>query len=133
MSMHLLPHPTGILLFIATVQVSHPCLPLSGWLLTNIQVNIITTLHDMRHTCIYITLALIFIFFFLYIFYFPGQAGCPPLALSNTLVLRRKITFASVFTKIYQRFLTRKKLLNVSNIFFVFFPKKREESYVSEN
>ncbi len=43
--------PGCILLFIATVQVSHPCLPLSGWLLTNVQVNIITTLHDMRHTC----------------------------------------------------------------------------------
>jgi hypothetical protein len=34
---------------------------LSGWLLTNVQVNIITTLHDTRHTCIYIRLALPFI------------------------------------------------------------------------
>ncbi len=57
----LLPHPSGILLFIATVQVSHPRLPLSGWLLTNVQVNIITMLHDTRHTCIYITLVLPFI------------------------------------------------------------------------
>ncbi len=42
----LLPCPAGILLFIATVQVSHPRLLLSGWLLTNVQVNIITMLHD---------------------------------------------------------------------------------------
>jgi hypothetical protein len=34
---------------------------LSGWLLTNVQVNIITMLHDTRHTCIYITLVLLFI------------------------------------------------------------------------
>jgi hypothetical protein len=34
---------------------------LSGWLLTNVQVNITTTLHDTRHTCIYITLVLLFI------------------------------------------------------------------------
>ncbi len=59
--------------------------PSTIWeLFTNVQVNIIITLHDMRHTCIYITLVLLFIFFFLYIFYFPGQAGCPPPALSNT-------------------------------------------------
>jgi hypothetical protein len=37
------------------------CHLLSGWLLTNVQVNIITTLHDTRHTCMYITLALLFI------------------------------------------------------------------------
>ncbi len=59
--------------------------PLSGWLITNVQVNIIATLHDTRHTCIYITLVLLLIFFFLYIFHFPGQAGCPPLALSDTV------------------------------------------------
>jgi hypothetical protein len=57
----LLPCPACILLFTATVQVSHPALLLSGWLLTNVQVNIITMLHNTRHTCIYITLVLLFI------------------------------------------------------------------------
>jgi hypothetical protein len=47
--------------FIATVQVSPQCLLLSGWLLTNVQVNITTTLHDTWHTCIYITLVLLFV------------------------------------------------------------------------
>ncbi len=52
-------HPS-ILLFISMGQVSHlaPFL-LSGWLLTNVQVNNITTLHD-THGHIYITSALLF-------------------------------------------------------------------------
>jgi hypothetical protein len=45
-------HPS-ILLFIATVQVWPQRLLLSGWLLTNVQVNITTMLHDTWHTCIY--------------------------------------------------------------------------------
>ncbi len=53
----------SIWLFIATAQVSHlaPSATVSGWLLTNVQVNITTMLHDTWHTCIYITLALQFI------------------------------------------------------------------------
>ncbi len=51
----------GILLFIAMVQVSHLAPLLSGWLLTNIQVNITTTPHNTWYTCLYITLALLFI------------------------------------------------------------------------
>ncbi len=47
-----------------TVQVLPQRLLLSGWLLTNVQVNITTALHDTGHTCIYITLALLFMFFF---------------------------------------------------------------------
>jgi hypothetical protein len=38
-----------------------PGLLLSGWLLTNVQVNIIMTQHSTRHTCIYITLVLLLI------------------------------------------------------------------------
>ncbi len=34
----------------------------------------------------YITLVLLLIFFFLHIFHFPGQAGCPPLAPSVTII-----------------------------------------------
>ncbi len=57
----LLPRPAGILLFIAKVQVSHPA-PSTIWVaLTNVQVNIITTVHYTRHTCIYITVVLLFI------------------------------------------------------------------------
>ncbi len=85
-SMHLVATPNpGILLFIAAVQVSPQRLLLSGWLLTNVQANITTTLHDTRHTCIYNKLVLLFIFFFLHFIHFPGQAGCPPLALSITV------------------------------------------------
>ncbi len=45
----------GIKLFITPVQVSPQHLLLSGWLLTNVQANIRTTLHDTGHTCIYST------------------------------------------------------------------------------
>ncbi len=63
----------SILLFISMGRVSHltPTL-LSGWLLTNRQVNNITTLHD---THIYITSALLFFLFFLHFFHSPWQAG----------------------------------------------------------
>jgi hypothetical protein len=74
----------GTLLFIEAVQVSPQCLLLSGWLLTNVQVNITTALHDTWHTCRYITTILLLIFFFLHFFHFPGKADCPPLALSIT-------------------------------------------------
>ncbi len=66
------------------------CLLLSGWLLTNVQINITTTSHDTEQTCIYITLVLLFIFF-LHLFHFPVQAGCPPFPPS--------ITFISYFFK----------------------------------
>jgi hypothetical protein len=45
------------------LHVSPQRLLLTGWLLTNLQVNI-TTLHDTGHTRIYITLVLLFMFFF---------------------------------------------------------------------
>jgi hypothetical protein len=41
------------------VQVSPQRLLLSGWLLTNVQASITTTLHDIEHTCVYITLVTI--------------------------------------------------------------------------
>jgi hypothetical protein len=47
-----------------SVQVSPQRLLLSGWLLTNIQVNIKTAIYDTGHTLIYITLVLLFMFFF---------------------------------------------------------------------
>ncbi len=54
--------PPSISLCIPTDRVSHLMLSLlSGWLLTNVQVNNITTLHD---THIYITSALLFFFLF---------------------------------------------------------------------
>ncbi len=52
----------SVKLFMTTVQVSPQRLLLSGWLLTNVQVNITTMLHDTEHTCIYITLVLLLIF-----------------------------------------------------------------------
>jgi hypothetical protein len=69
------------------VQVSPQRLLLSGWLLTNVQVNITKTLYDTGHTCIYITLALLFMFFFSHLFHFSRQAGCPPFPLSATLTI----------------------------------------------
>jgi hypothetical protein len=47
-----------------TVQVSPQRLLLSGWLLTNVQVNITTAIYDTGHTLIYIILSLLFKFFF---------------------------------------------------------------------
>jgi hypothetical protein len=57
----LLPRPTQYLAVYCTAQVSPQRLLLSGRLLTNVQVNITTMLHDTWHTCIYITLVLLFI------------------------------------------------------------------------
>jgi hypothetical protein len=83
----LLPRPTRYLAVYCNGSSFIPP-PSSIWgLLTNVQVNIIIILQDTRHTCIYITLVQLFVFFFLYIFHFPGQAGCPPLALSDTVML----------------------------------------------
>jgi hypothetical protein len=47
-----------------TVQVSPQCLLLSGWLLTDVQVNVTPAIHDTWQTLIYITLLLLFMFFF---------------------------------------------------------------------
>jgi hypothetical protein len=66
------------------VQVSPQRLLLSGWLLTNVQVNITTTLHDTGHTCIYITLAFAIHVLLFTPLPFSGQAGCPPFPLSAT-------------------------------------------------
>jgi hypothetical protein len=46
------------------VQVSPQRLLLSGWLLTNVQVNITTAIYDIGHTLIHITLLLLFMLFF---------------------------------------------------------------------
>jgi hypothetical protein len=47
-----------------TVQVSPQRLLLSGWFLTNVQVNITTAIYDTGHTLIYIKLLLLFMFLF---------------------------------------------------------------------
>jgi hypothetical protein len=52
-----------------TVQVSPNRLLLSGWLLTNVQVNIPTVIYDTWHALIYITLQL-FMFFFTHLPFF---------------------------------------------------------------
>jgi hypothetical protein len=54
-------------------QVTPQHLLPSGWLLTNVQANITTMLHDTGYTCIYITLVLLFIFFFLISSIFLGR------------------------------------------------------------
>jgi hypothetical protein len=61
MSMHLVATPNPVSCCLLQGFKFHPCLLLSGWLLTNVQVNITTTLHDTCHTCIYITIVLLFI------------------------------------------------------------------------
>ncbi len=68
----------SILLFIVTGQVSHLAPSESGWLLTNVQVNITTTLYDTWHTCTYIHhISITIHFFFLHIFHSSWLAGCP--------------------------------------------------------
>ncbi len=54
----------GVQLFMTMVQVLPKRLLLSGWLLTNIQVNITTVIYDTGHRLIYITQLLLFMFFF---------------------------------------------------------------------
>ncbi len=76
------------------VQVSPQRLLLSGWLLTNVQVNITTAIYDTGHTLIYITLLLLFLFFFTLLFYSSGQAGCPPFPLSVTLPIHWNIKYS---------------------------------------
>jgi hypothetical protein len=66
----------SILLFIPMGRVSHlmPSL-LSGWLLTNVQVNNLITLHDTHgHTYIH-HIGITILLFFLHFFYSPWQAG----------------------------------------------------------
>jgi hypothetical protein len=55
----LVPCPAGILCLLQRIKFHTQHLLLFGWLLTDVQVNIITTLHDTRHTCIYVTLVLL--------------------------------------------------------------------------
>ncbi len=80
----LLPRPASILLFIATVQVSHS-VPSTIWVASHL----CTSKHHSNatrhkaHMYIHHTSTTIH-FFFLHIFHFPGQAGCPPLAPSAT-------------------------------------------------
>jgi hypothetical protein len=62
MSMHLVATPSPVsCCLLQQVKFHNYRFLLSGWLLTNVQVNITTTIHDTWHTCIYITSALLFI------------------------------------------------------------------------
>jgi hypothetical protein len=63
-----------------TVQVSPQRLLLSGWLFTNLQVNITTATYDTGHTLIYITLLLLFMLFFVLLpFFWAGWLSSVPL------------------------------------------------------
>jgi hypothetical protein len=55
----------GIQLFMTAVQASPQRLLLSGWLLTNVQVNITTTLYDTVHTYIHHTSITIHVLLFI--------------------------------------------------------------------
>jgi hypothetical protein len=92
MSMHLVATPNPVSCCLLQWFKFHTyCLLLSGWLLTNVQVNIITTLHNIWHISIYITSALLFISSFYTSSILLGrQAGCP-----------RPITSATVTTSWY--------------------------------
>ncbi len=62
MSMHLVAMPSSVsCCLLQRFKFHTQRLLLSGWLLTNVQVNITTTLHDTWHTCIYIRVALLFV------------------------------------------------------------------------
>ncbi len=68
-----------------TVQVSPQRLLLSGWLLTNVQVNITTAIYDVGHALIYITLLLLFMFFFTLLpFYWAGWLSFIPFVRHTT-------------------------------------------------
>ncbi len=61
MSMHLVATPSSVSCCLLQLFKFHTQrLLLSGWLLTNVQVNVTTMLHDTWHTCIYITIILLF-------------------------------------------------------------------------
>jgi hypothetical protein len=71
MSMHLVAMPSPVsCCLLQRVKFHTERLLLSGWLLTNVQVNITTTLHDTWHTCIYITSALLFILLYTHLPFF---------------------------------------------------------------
>ncbi len=78
MSMHLVATPSSVSCCLSQRFKFHTQrLLLSGWLLTNVQVNITTTLHDTWHTCIYITLVLLFISSFYTSSIFLGRLAAP--------------------------------------------------------
>ncbi len=60
------------------VQVSPQHLLLSGWPLTNAQVNITIAIYDAGYTLIYITLLLLFMFFILLPFFWAGWLSSIP-------------------------------------------------------
>jgi hypothetical protein len=62
MSMHLVATPSSVsCCLFQQIKFHTQRTLLSGWLLTNVQVNITTTLYDTWYTSIYITLVLLFI------------------------------------------------------------------------
>ncbi len=95
-SMHLVATPAVSCCLLQRFKFHTQRLLLSGGLLTNVQVNIITTLHNIWHTSMYIHhISITIHFFFPYIFHSPGQAGCPPLATSATEIFHiLKIIFS---------------------------------------
>jgi hypothetical protein len=90
----------GVKLFMTTVQVSPQHLLLSGWLLTNEQVNIATALQDTGHTHIYITLALLFLFFFftlLLLFWAGWLSSIPFVRYKNTAIPIQNVQVLTFF------------------------------------
>ncbi len=79
---------SSILLFISMGQVSHltPSL-LSGWLLTNVQVNIISTLHNTRVHIYKHYIGITILFFFLHFFHSLWPAGQFRLFPSDTVTI----------------------------------------------
>ncbi len=92
MSMHLVTTPSSVSCFLLHRFKFHTLrLLLFGWLLTNVQVNITTTPHDTWHTCIYITLVLLFISSFLHL----------PFSWAGLLPLTRTVCY-STYMYIYE-------------------------------
>ncbi len=80
MSMHLVATPSSVSCCLSQQFKFHTQhLLLSGWLLTNVQGNITTTLQDTWHTCIYITLVLLLISSFYTSSIFLGRLAAPNL------------------------------------------------------
>ncbi len=79
-----------------TVQVSPQSLLTSGWLFTNIQANITTTMNDtyVAHTYIHHTATIIHVSS-LHIYHSSGQAACPLLLMSVTIAIQSKNTWST--------------------------------------
>ncbi len=123
-SMYLVATPNPVFnCILTTVQVSPQRLLLSGWLLTNVQVNITTVLHDASTHVQYIhqTSTTIHVLLYVHFFHASGQAGYPsfPLSVTNTyfyLFSHININLLKYFHKFLKLFRNAADVFNPRNL-----------------